>query len=219
MWIAARRHRAAGRPAARGTTVHMLAADVGEPADTLRARLAQAGLPAEGADALVCNLAAHYFMGTTDTVKNFAALAAKTVRPGGLLALTVLDGAAVHAALVGTAAGESWDRLEAPAAGAPPARKYSLRRLYSSDTLEAAGQRIGVLLPFSDGQYYEEFLTNVDALSRQLALRGFAKPARATVADAIDEFAAANRPLAAELTAADREWLGLYATLMYRRTK
>jgi hypothetical protein len=195
----------------------MLAADVGEPAATLRARLAMIGLPAEGADALVCNLAAHYFMGSATSMKNFAALAAATVRAGGALALTILDGAAVHAALTGVAANESWDRLEAPAAGAPAVRKYSLQRLYASDTLEAAGQSIGVLLPFSDGQYYEEYLVNVDALSRQLALRGFGAPVRTAVADAIPEFSAANRPLAAELTAADREWLGMFATLLYRK--
>ena len=42
---------------------------------------------------------------------------------------------------------------------------------------------------------------------------------RGATDEGIDEFAAQNRPLAAELTAADREWLGLYATLIYRREK
>lgn len=214
------RRRPAGGRAAAGVTVRVLAADVGGPAAALRARLGALGLPAEGADALVCNLAAHYFMGSAEALKNFAALAAATVRPGGALALTVLDGAAVFAALAGTGPGETWDRLETPAgapAGTLPSRKYSLKRLYASDALEAAGQRIGVLLPFSDGQYYEEYLVNVEALSQQLALRGFGPPKREPVSETAAVFAAHNRQLAAELTAADREWLGLFATLLYRR--
>jgi hypothetical protein len=109
--------------------------------------------------------------------------------------------------------------LAADGAGAQAVRKYSMRRNYASKTLEAAGQRIGVLLPFSDGQYYEECLVNVGALSKVLAARGFGAPVQRPIVDSIDEFAAQNRPLAAELTAADREWLGLYATLVYRREK
>ncbi|NBV25677.1 MAG: hypothetical protein EBS05_27715, partial [Proteobacteria bacterium] len=72
-------------------------------------------------------------------------------------------------------------------------------------------------LPFSDGQYYEEYLVNVEALSQQLALRGFGPPKREPVSETAAVFAAHNRQLAAELTAADREWLGLFATLLYRR--
>jgi hypothetical protein len=52
-----------------------------------------------------------------------------------------------------------------------------------------------------------------------LAARGFGAPTRISVADTIAGFAAQNRPLAAELTAADREWLSLYATLEFRRDK
>jgi SAM-dependent methyltransferase len=208
-------------PQGRGTTLHILAADANSPHAELRAQLGAIGLPVDGADALVCNLAVHYFMGSTESMKNFAMLARASVRPGGTLALTILDGALVHEAFraAAVAAGGTWDRLEPPAAGAPAARKYSLRRDYASDKLEAVGQRIGVLLPFSDGQYYDEYLVNVTALTKVLAARGFGAPTRISVADTIAGFAAQNRPLAAELTAADREWLSLYATLEFRRDK
>jgi len=207
--------------AGRGTTLYILAADANGPHAELRERFGQLNLPADGADALVCNLAVHYFMRTTESMKNFAGLARATVRAGGVLMLTVLVGELVHKAFLatGTAAGSSWDRNEAPADGVPATRKYSMRRGYASKTLEMAGQSIGVLLPFSDGQYYDEYLVNVGALSKALAARGFSAPVQQSVSDSIDEFAAQNRPLAAELTAADREWLGLYATLIYRREK
>ena len=82
-----------------------------------------------------------------------------------------------------------------------------------------AGQGIGVLLPFSDGRYYPEYLLNVDALSRALAARGFGAPVRTPVSDSIGDFTAQHKPLAEELSAADREWLALYATLTYTREK
>ena len=216
----------------RGTTRYILAADANDPYAALRERFSQLNLPADGADALVCNLAVHYFMRTTESMKNFAGLARATVRVGGALVLTVLVGELVHKAFLesGVGVNGTWDRNEAPAYsaamgagagadGAPAVRKYSMRRSYASKTLEAAGQRIGVLLPFSDGQYYDEYLVNVAAFSKVLAARGFALAERRAVADSIDDFAAANRPLASELTRADREWLGLYATLVYLRAK
>lgn len=218
-------------PSSRGLTVHVVAADANGPAAALVAKLQAVGLPAGGADALVCNLAAHYFMATAETMKNFVAIARAVVRPGGTLALTVLAGDRVHRLFTESqiGPGECWDRFEAPAysgpdgaltsSGAPQARKYSLRRDYSSAKLEVAGQGIGVLLPFSDGRYYPEYLLNVDALSRALAARGFGAPVRTPVSDSIGDFTAQHKPLAEELSAADREWLALYATLTYTREK
>ena len=218
-------------PSARGLTVHVVVADGNGPAAALVTKLQAVGLPPVGADALVCNLAVHYYMASADAMKNFVALARAVVRPGGTLALTVLAGDLVHRlftdARVGP--GECWDRLEAPAysgpdgaptsSGAPEARKYSLKREYSSASLETAGQRIGVLLPFSDGKYYPEYLLNIDALSRALAARGFGAPTRTPVSDSIGDFMAQHRALGEELSAADREWLALYATLTYTREK
>jgi SAM-dependent methyltransferase len=218
-------------PSSRGLTVHIVAADANGPAAALVAKLQAVGLPPAGADALVCNLAAHYFMATAETMKNFVAIARAVVRPGGTLALTVLAGDLVHRLFTESriGPGDSWDRLEAPAysgpdgaptsRGAPEARKYSLRRDYSSAKLEVAGQGIGVLLPFSDGKYYPEYLLNVDALSRALAARGFGAPVRTPISDSIGAFTAQHRALAEELSAADREWLALYATLTYTREK
>ena len=227
-------HSRPSQQSGRGTTLYILAADANDPAAALRGRLSGLNLPDEGADALVCNLAVHYFMRSTESMKNFAAFAKATVRPGGNLVLTVLVGELVHKAFQesGIEVEGSWDRNEVPLYHESKhdskdsrldeqlaLRKYSMRRYYTSKSLEAAGQRISVLLPFSDGQYYDEYLVNVAALSKVLAARGFGAPMQTSVANSVDEFAAQNRPLAAELTVADRDWLGLYATLVYRREK
>ncbi|MFA6165754.1 MAG: hypothetical protein WC700_04000 [Gemmatimonadaceae bacterium] len=207
-------------PAAAGrrggaTTVHVLAADAGAPHAETLARLAVFGFRAASADALVCNLAVHYFLRSAESMRNFIALARGAVKVGGTVVLTVLLGEAVHALFRAqkVAAGSTWDLRE------NGALKYSLRRDYTGEMLENAGQRVGVLLPFSDGRYYEEFLVNTAALTREFVARGFSVVAETRASDAIPEFASRNRQLAAALTAADRQWLALYGERVYRREK
>ena len=211
-------HRHSGAARRDGTTVHALVADASAPAAETAARLKAIGVPAAGADALVCNLAVHYFLKTAESLANFAALCHAAVRPGGLVVVTALDGAAVHAAFLAAKAraGGTWDVFESPAAGATAVRKFSLRRLYDSDTLAVAGQKIGVLLPFSDGNYYEEYLVNFAALGAELARYGFATREISSASASVPEFEARNR-LAGALTAGDRKYLELYAEAVYVR--
>ena len=101
--------------------------------------------------------------------------------------------------------------------GAPPALRYSLRRLYASPTLELAGQKVGVLLPFSDGAYYEEALVNKRAVVAALRSQDFALTVDASLADSIPDFAARNHAVASQLSAGDRAWLALYRELVFQR--
>jgi hypothetical protein len=202
------------------TTIHVLVADANDPFGETLDKLEALGLGRMVADALVCNLSVHYFLADLPAMRNFVALARGTVKVGGQVILTILSGEAVHAAFTTgrVALGETWDIFEG-AGAAPPARKYSMKRLYSGDTLESAGQRIGVLLPFSEGRYYEEYLVNTKALTAEFAARGFRLTARASVAKSIPDFEARHRALAGLLTEGDRKWLALYGELVYQRDK
>lgn len=204
-----------GRPPRRATTVHVLVADVGAPYAETLAKLEALGLLRRTADAVVCNLAVHYFTGSPEAMRNFVALARGAVKVGGQVILTVLQGEAVHALFEaeGVAEGGDWSVYE------NDVRKYSIRRLYSSDRLEAAGQRIGVLLPFSEGQYYEEYLVNTEALAAEFTGRGFSVSVRASVARSIPDFEARNRAVADLLTPGDRQYLALYGELCFVREK
>jgi hypothetical protein len=196
------------------TALHVLAADAARPAAETAAALGRLGVPPGGADALVCNLAVHYFLGTVEGLRNFAALAGALVRPGGRVVLTFLDGARVHARLQGLPEGGSWDLLEGGA------RKFSLRRLYASPRLETAGQRIAVLLPFSSGAYYEEFLVNIAALTAEMKARGFAPEAPPVyAADLVGAFRAQRPELAGRLSPQDLEYLGLIVGLTFLRAE
>lgn len=202
------------------TTIHVLAADATTPFIQMLDKFEVLGLNRMTADALVCNLAVHYFLVDLAAMRNFIALARGAVKIGGQVILTILIGEAVHAAFTdgGITEGKTWDIFESEGA-APPKRKFSLQRLYSSETLEAAGQRIGVFLPFSDKRYYEEFLVNTKVLTAEFISRGFSLTASTSATSSIPEFEARNHALAGLLTEGDRKWLSFYGELIFQRVK
>lgn len=202
--------RPAGKPPARGaarsTRFQALQGDFTAPHAALVARLRQLpGFPAEGASSVVCNLAAHYAFGSEASVANFALLCAGLLRPGGQLILTLLDGRAVFDLLKSVPAGESWDARE------HGVLKYSLRRLFAEPKLLGSGQQIGVLLPFSRGEYYTEYLSNVDAVSRVFGKLGLKK---LMVNNLWDRYGA---EFADSLSDQDKMWLKLFVAVRYIR--
>ncbi len=221
----------AGRRAA--TTVHVLVANANEPHKATLAKLERFNFERDTADAVVCNLAVHYFCASVESIRNFVAFARGCVKVGGVAVLTIMAGEAVHAAFAAARVpeGGTWDIFEQPTSGgaktaessktsdnaAPPSRKYSLRRLYAADTLEAAGQQIGVMLPFSRGEYYTEYLVNAKTFTTEFAARGFSVASSASIAKSIPDFEARNRAVAGGLTAGDKRYLALYSELVFRR--
>jgi len=198
-----------------GTLFHVLRGDFTEPHAQLAARVrAVPGFPARGASGLVSFLAAHYAFGARDGVVNFAMLVRELVAPGGVALLTLLDGARVvelhkrHK----VRPGESWDSREGGAL------KFSVRRQYSQGALTVAGQEIGVLLPFSNGEYYTEYLSNFDELVRVFSARGFKLQFRRGLWDTYQAGFRSQRSHYNALTDGDREWLGLFGVLAFERT-
>lgn len=120
------------------------------------------------ANGVVCNLAIHYMFADTGMVERLAGIIAQMTKSGSaVFSCTVLDGERVHNKIGELAQGTSWDLKE------NNLLKYSIRRDYASQELTAAGQQIGVLLPFSQNRYYQEFLVPADTLIGALQRRGF----------------------------------------------
>ena len=173
------------------------------------------GFPGAGADTVVSNLAIHYMLGSTEHMNNFVALCLNLVRVGGDVVLTTMFGLEVFRKLqkAGVKPGETWDSFQ------DEALKFSIRRQYAEGELTSAGQKIGVLLPFSDGNYYEEFLVNVRVLTDAFIKRGFRLLATPLFSEYFKEFQTRNSTVDKMLTAGDREWLSLYGVIHLRREK
>ncbi len=199
----------------RGTAVHVLVADLLEPYNATTEKLKRAGMPEEGADAVVCNLAVHYFAENPAALKNFVVLCRSSVRVGGSVRLTTMAGDRVHALLQAEKVqdGSTWDAREGEAL------KYSIRRLYTGQELAPTGQRIGVLLPFSSGQYYDEYLVNIEYLTSLFVERGFRRASFVALDAFLSEFGTREPGLAHQLTTADKQYLGLYCELVFAREK
>jgi hypothetical protein len=174
------------------------------------------GYPSAGADAVVCNLAVHYFAGSAANLQNFAALCRGLVREGGHVVLTLFLGDRVHELLLRekVGPGEAWEvRQEG-------ALKYALRRDYAEGELTPAGQQVGVLLPFSGGNLREEFLVNVSYLLEVFAARGFSEEPQGvngSLGELLEEFRKSNASTFNRLTADDKTWVSLMGELLLRR--
>lgn len=184
-------------------------ADFTDPYATTVASLRQfPAFPAKGADAVVCNLAAHYAFDSAAGMQNFVRLHKALLRPGGLAVFTLLDGEAVMAKFARdkVAPGQSWDVRE------DGVLKYSIKRLFPQQKLTPAGQKIGVLLPFSRGELYEEYLTNITALTAAFKREGFKLSDRRSVWNGGDSRQPGEKRA---LTEGDVEWLSMFVTLCY----
>jgi len=174
------------------------------------------GFPSAGADAVVCNLAVHYFAGSAENLQNFAALCRGLVREDGHVILTLFLGDRVHEHLerekVGT--GETWEARQ------EGVLKYALRRDYAEGELTPAGQQVGVLLPFSGGNLREEFLVNVGFLLEVFAARGFSEVGLSgSLGELLEEFRKNNAPTFNRLTPDDKLWVSLMGEIVLRRDR
>lgn len=196
----------------RATQVHVVKASFLEPYQEFVQRIrAIPQFPAEGADAVVCNLAAHYAFGTRESMVNFALILRELVRPGGQVILTLMDGSRVQDLLDGMPVGGRWSAREGDAL------KYAIERQYREPKLTPAGQKINVLLPFSDGQLYEEYLSNIGELNKVMTRRGFSLGQYEWLWDRYESGFRTQKQNYAALTPADRTWLSLFAAVRYVR--
>jgi SAM-dependent methyltransferase len=197
------------------TRLHILKGDFTDPHNGLAAKIHSIpGFPEAGGDAVVSNLAAHYAFGTTENMVNFVMLVRGLLRPGGRAVFTLLDGRRVLDLFnkYDIAEGDSWDVREGGVL------KYSIKRYFPEKAkLENAGQKIGVLLPFSQGKYYEEYLSNVGALSAVFERRGFRSTDNRGLWTAYGKNFEYQKTNFAALTPGDLEWLSLFVVVQYLR--
>ena len=196
------------------TAVYVIVADINhEEPNSILTKCHNLGM--ETADALVCNLAIHYFMSTTESLTNFIDIVKNSVKIGGQVCITCMFGENIHSLFKKEkiAEGQSWDIHE------NGILKYSIKRMYSSTNLESVGQRIGIMLPFSIGNYYEEFLVNTKELIELFKSIGFSVQVAATMNKSLSRFQARNGSLYSNLTDDDKFYLSLYGELVFMRKK
>ncbi len=88
--------------------------------------------------------------------------------------------------------------------------------MYTQTEITSAGQKVKVLMPFSDGELYEEWLVNTQALESVFGDHHLKLVSKKSGTEFLEGFKLqyrANIPL----TAADIEYMGLYCVMIFKR--
>lgn len=110
-----------------------------------------------------------------------------------------------------------FDLLEGQSEWHTENKKYSIKKAYTSTEFTDLNQPIDVLLPFSGGEYYREYLVNIPFLEKIAAKHGFKTIASDSFASLFRQFKKNNPKVYAELDAADREYIALYSFIVLEK--
>jgi len=133
--------------------------DLNEPYQTNINRLNKTNLiiPNNGFNLIVCNFAMHYLVSGKSAVINIGRFISHYLKPGGRFIFTSFDGERVFN-LLEENKGEWKSEIK---------NKFHIKKKYKNKIFQPVGQQIDVLLPFSNGTYYTEYLININYISAE----------------------------------------------------
>lgn len=142
--------------------ISVLHADINQPSKITLNALRQF---ASGAHIIVCNMAIHYFVNSDGDIANFVELITGFLEKGGIFLYTSLDGERVFNLIKE----HDWEVRD------DTVLKFSIKKKFKEQEL-LVGQKIDIILPFSNDEYYEEPLVNIPRVNAAFTAKGFAKP-------------------------------------------
>nr|BBO54112.1 guanyltransferase pNP868R homolog protein [Abalone asfa-like virus]BCY04645.1 putative guanylyltransferase [Abalone asfa-like virus] len=160
------------------------------------------GFPEKGCNAIISNLMVHYLLGNDKNLENLILLCKRILAPGGTITFTCMNGKKVDKLFNDKT---EWQLLED---GVP---KFGIKKLYKEPI--GTGKKISVLLPFSAGKYYEEYLFDPDHFIKTFELRDFKLVYEKSFTEFIPSFEAQSKKIT--LTDHDKTWVGLYMILKF----
>lgn len=160
--------------------------------------------PAGGFPVIMCNFAIHYFASSTEQVNNLISFVDEMLAPGGRFIYTAFDGDRIHNLL----SDGDWHKRVGETL------RYSIMSDYKGK-LTAAGQKIKVLLPFSAGEYYDEYLVNGEFWQKQFRKKGIEREIYKSFGDYLPQFKKENTNTYNKMNDADKEFVSLYQITSY----
>jgi len=167
-------------------------------------------IPFSSADVIVCNFAIHYLTNIDKNIKNLLTLVYKLLRDNGRFLFTCFNGERVFKLLEDTS---QWNVKE------NNILKYSIKKKYKSNLLSSVGQQISVLLPFSNNEYYDEYLVNLEYIFNTAEKVGLLLEMSNSFETMLDKFSDDNKEIYNKLTDNDKEFVSLYQYNILKKTK
>lgn len=163
-----------------------------------------------GVPLVICNFALHYLIPNKSKIQNFCNLLNKLLEPGGIFMFTSFNSKKVFELLKGT---EAWNRYK------DEKLIFSIKKKYTDDVFTGLNQKIDVLLPFSNGLYYTEYLINEELLERELAKKKIVLINKDSFDIYMDKFKKTKPHFYKELTDIDNEYISLYNFYVFNKQK
>lgn len=170
-------------------------------------------LPSQSVDHMMINFALHYICHSpppkgSDPLVEFAKFCGHYIKSGGNLMITTFNGNAIFELLKNR---ESWTLSENNRV------KYSIKKGFSSETMTLVNQEIDVLLPFSAGTYYREYLVNYDHVKAVFQNEGFV----CVISDGFDSmlrlYKKQNKEGYGRMSQNDKDYVSLYSYLILQK--
>jgi len=109
-------------------------------------------------EVIMCNFAFHYMMRDRGTLENIIKMVEYYIKRGGRFIILGFDGEEVNEIIKEN---NEWIvRVNNNI-------KYGIKKEYEGKKVEGVGQKIKVILPFSNGKYYEEYLINEKEVTKE----------------------------------------------------
>jgi len=165
-------------------------------------------------DAVVSNLAIHYFIWDQHSLYRFIMLVKCTLKSGGLCMFTCMNGGKIHNLLRGINFGETLELRSHRSILTGDTMRYGIKRLYEECDESLLGCKIAVSLPFIESdEMYEENLINIDYLCDEFKRYGFALVGR----NSFDSTRLMATPPV--LSPVERQWVSMYEWVILRKKK
>jgi SAM-dependent methyltransferase len=170
-------------------------------------------LPKESADSAMINFAIHYIchsatVNQKEPLIEFAKLCSMYLKKGGKLMITAFNGADVFDKLKATS---EWSIRDGDRV------KYSIKRAFSSDGLTNLNQAIDVLLPFSAGNYYREYLVNYEYVQSVFESNGFKLIKTDSFSSLLRLYKKNNSKGYQDMSTGDKEYVSLYGYMIFEK--
>jgi len=156
-------------------------------------------------DLMICHFAFHYFCKSIQSINNIISFAANMIKDEGYFSMITFDGHKIQEILKknnGHYKVSHENKI-----------KYSIKQLYKTDkVLSPAGQEIEVVLPFSKGEPYLEYLVNYDYVIEKFSQAGFKVVENNIITDIKEKIV--KTPIAKD----DLEYLGLHRYVIFQKS-
>ena len=154
---------------------------------------------------IICHFAIHYMLSSDTAAKNFLCFVNNISVKGTYFIFTSFDGHKIFSLP------DNWEVKNGTR------MKYNIVKKYKSAKFENTGQKIDVLLPFSDGKLYEENLVNITFITNLMKKIKFKLIMNRSFSHLFEQFKAFDKKKFNELTDDDKRYLDLYSYVVFQK--